>query len=196
MTEATDKQRRRFLTTVTASVGGVGAVLAAVPFVQSMAPSARARASGGPTQIDISKLAPAQMISDIWRGRPIWVLRRTPQILDRLAANARFLVDPNSDVVTQQPNYAKNLHRSINPEVLILVGLCTHLGCVPLRAFTLGEDSGLGKDWPGGFYCPCHGSKFDFAGRVFKNVPAPTNLVVPPYRFVKEQLIEIGTENV
>jgi len=135
------------------------------------------------------------MISDIWRGRPIWVLRRTPQILDGLAANARFLVDPDSDIVTQQPGYAKNLHRSINPGVLVLVGLCTHLGCVPLRAFTLGEASGLGEDWPGGFYCPCHGSKFDFAGRVFKNVPAPTNLVVPPYRFINDQLIEIGTEN-
>ncbi len=194
MVKSTDNKRRRFLTVVTSGIGGVGLTLAAAPFVQSMSPSARARALGGPTPIDISKLAPGQMISDVWRGRPIWILRRTPQILDGLAANAKFLVDPDSNVETQQPVYAKNLYRSINPEVLVLVGLCTHLGCVPLRAFTVGKDSGLGDDWPGGFYCPCHGSKFDFAGRVFKNVPAPRNLVVPPYQFINEQLIEIGTE--
>ncbi len=186
--------RRRFLVNATTAVGGLGAILAAVPFAQSMAPSERAKAFGGPVDIDISKIEFGQMIIVPWLGKPIWVLRRSPDMLQRLASDRSLLADPDSQVESQQPAYAQNSLRSLNPEYLIVVGLCTHLGCVPLPRFAPGAESELGKDWPGGFFCPCHGSKFDLAGRVFKNVPAPTNLVVPPHHYLKPTVVEIGVD--
>ncbi len=132
------------------------------------------------------------MVTVAWRGKPIWILRRTPEVLNSLKAISVLLADPDSKVESQQPPYASNVHRSIKPEFLVVVGLCTHLGCVPLTRFAVGALSGLGDDWPGGYFCPCHGSKFDLAGRVFKNVPAPTNLVVPPHHYAWDTVIEIG----
>ena len=170
-------------------------MLAAVPFVGSMLPSARARARGAPVEVDVAKLEAGQQLTVEWRGKPVFIVRRTPAMLERLQGNAPLLVDPLSRVETQQPPYAANLYRSIRPEYLVLVGLCTHLGCVPVDHFATGALPGLlGPGWPGGWFCPCHGSKFDLAGRVFKNVPAPTNLVVPPYRYAAKTLIVIGED--
>jgi len=186
-----DKGRRRFLTAVTSGVGAVGGVFAATPFVLSMTPSERAKAAGAPVEIDISKLQPGQMIKEIWRGSPVWVINRTPEMLESLESIGDELRDPNSEG-SIQPNYAQNEYRSKKPEILVLVGICTHLGCSPVQKFAIGPASGISDDWPGGFFCPCHGSKFDLAGRVYKNVPAPTNLVVPPYRFMNDSLILVG----
>ncbi len=186
--EQVDKNRRRFLTGVTSGVGAAGAVLAAVPFVASMTPSAKARAAGAPVQVDISGLEPGKLLKFEWRGKPVWVVRRTPEMLESLSKVTGELVDPNSEE-EQQPAYAQNEERSINPEVLVLVGLCTHLGCSPLEKLSPGE---VDAEWEGGFFCPCHGSKFDLAGRVYKGVPAPTNLEVPPHRFLSENLVEVG----
>lgn len=188
--EQVDKNRRRFLTGVTSGVGAAGAVLAAVPFVASMTPSAKARAAGAPVQVDISELEPGKLLKFEWRGKPVWVVRRTPEMLESLSKVTGELADPNSEE-EQQPAYAQNEARSINPEVLVLVGLCTHLGCSPLEKLSPGE---IDSDWEGGFFCPCHGSKFDLAGRVYKGVPAPTNLVVPPHRFLSENLVEVGVD--
>jgi len=188
-----DRGRRRFLTAVTSGVGVVGGVFAATPFVLSMTPSERAKAAGAPVEIDISKLEPGQMIIDLWRGSPVWVVNRTPEMLESLRTDEAELADPASNNSTQPP-YATNEVRSIKPEFLVLVGICTHLGCSPVQKFAIGPASGISDDWPGGFFCPCHGSKFDLAGRVFKNVPAPTNLVVPPYTFVNDTLILVGEE--
>ena len=188
-----DKGRRRFLTAVTSGVGVVGGVFAATPFVLSMTPSERAKAAGAPVEIDISKLEPGQMIKEIWRGNPVWVINRTPEMLESLKAVEGELRDPGSEE-SIQPDYAKNEFRSKKPEILVLVGICTHLGCSPVQKFAIGPASGISDDWPGGFFCPCHGSKFDLAGRVYLNVPAPTNMVVPPYSFVNETLILIGVE--
>ena len=188
--EQVDKNRRKFLTGVTSGVGAAGAVLAAVPFVASMTPSAKARAAGAPVQVDISRLEPGKLLKFEWRGKPVWVVRRTPEMLETLSSVEGELADPNSEE-EQQPAYAQNEARSINPEVLILVGLCTHLGCSPLEKLSPGE---IDSEWEGGFFCPCHGSKFDLAGRVYKNVPAPTNLEVPPHRFLSENLIEVGVD--
>lgn len=186
--------RRRRLVIATSAIGLAGIGLAAVPFVASMLPSGRAKALGGPVEVDIGKLEPGQMLTAEWRGKPIFIVRRTPEQLARLEGNAPLLVDPQSRVETQQPPYAQNLYRSIRPEVLVLIGLCTHLGCVPARHFEVGRASGLGPDWPGGWFCPCHGSKFDLAGRVFKDVPAPTNLVVPPHHYAGDARIVIGVD--
>ncbi len=188
--EQVDKNRRRFLTGVTTGVGAAGAVLAAVPFVASMTPSAKARAAGAPVQVDISGLEPGKLLKFEWRGKPVWVVRRTPEMLETLAKVAGELADPDSEEA-QQPVYAQNEARSINPEVLVLVGLCTHLGCSPLEKLSPGE---VDAEWEGGFFCPCHGSKFDLAGRVYKGVPAPTNLEVPPHRFLSENLVEVGID--
>ncbi len=188
--EQVDKTRRKFLTGVTTGVGAAGAALAAVPFVASMTPSAKARAAGAPVQVDISTLEPGKLIKFEWRGKPVWIVRRTPAMLESLAAVETELADPNSDR-EQQPAYAKNEGRSINPDVLVLIGLCTHLGCSPLEKLQPGE---LDSEWQGGFFCPCHGSKFDLAGRVYKGVPAPTNLEVPPHRFLSENRVEIGVD--
>ena len=188
-----DKKRRRLLIATTA-VGGAGVVLASVPFIASMAPSARARALGSPVEVDFSKLRPGQMLTVEWRGQPVWIVRRTPEMVARLEKITDILVDPDSDVETQQPPYAKNLYRSIKPEIMVVIGICTHLGCVPTEHFPVGVASGVSGDWPGGYFCHCHGSKFDLAGRVFKNVPAPTNLVVPAYTFLSDTKVLIGVD--
>ncbi|MFP3343203.1 ubiquinol-cytochrome c reductase iron-sulfur subunit [Vreelandella aquamarina] len=189
-----NKGRRRFLVGATSVVGAVGAVGVAVPFVASWQPSAKARAAGAPIQADISKLEPGQRMTVEWRGRPIWIINRTPEMIERTEAlGADSLADPESEV-PQQPAYIQGGLRSIKPEIGVLIGICTHLGCSPL--FRPEPDAeGVGVDnWPGGFFCPCHGSRFDLAGRVFSNVPAPTNLEVPPYRFESDDIIVVGED--
>jgi ubiquinol-cytochrome c reductase iron-sulfur subunit len=192
MSEHVDKGRRQLLTTATVLTGAVGAVFAATPFLASWKPSARAKALGAPVEIDVSKLEVGAMIKVEWRGKPIYVLHRSPEMIARLSGLDNRLADPES-AASDQPEYAKNEDRSIRPEFLVVLGVCTHLGCAPLNRFTPG-DAELGADWPGGFYCPCHGSKFDLAGRVYKDVPAPTNLAVPPYAFVDNNRILVGLD--
>jgi ubiquinol-cytochrome c reductase iron-sulfur subunit len=184
--------RRRFLTAATTVIGGVGVGFALVPFISSMEPSAKARAAGAPVRADISKVEPGQMIRVKWRGKPIWVVNRTKEMLDVLPTLDGELRDPDS-LEPQQPPYAKNGYRSIKPEYLVLIGICTHLGCSPTYRPDIAP-ADLGKDWKGGFFCPCHGSRFDLAGRVFKGVPAPLNLVVPPYRYLSDTEIEVGND--
>jgi ubiquinol-cytochrome c reductase iron-sulfur subunit len=183
--------RRRFLTATTAVVGGAGALAAAVPFIASWQPSARAQVAGAPVTEDISKLEPGQRIIVQWRGQPVWVIRRTPEQLAALEGQDDRLRDPASENTDQQPQYARNPHRSIRPEIAVLVGTCTHLGCSPLFRPEL-QPQPFDSEWKGGFYCPCHNSRFDLAGRVYQGVPAPTNLLVPPYRFVDDNRITIG----
>ena len=192
MSDNVNSSRRHFLSLATAVTGGVGTAFALAPFVVSLKPSARAQALGAPVEIDVSPLAPGEMIRVEWRGKPVWVLHRTPAMIDRLPANADLLRDPASDE-PQQPDYAANDYRSRKPEYLVVVGSCTHLGCAPVERFEV-QPADLGSDWYGGFYCPCHGSKFDLAGRVYKGVPAPLNLAVPPYRFVSDSRILVGAE--
>jgi len=195
-TTMVDLKRRRFLVAATTVAGSIGIIAAAVPFISAMNPSARARSAGAPVNVDVSKLEPGQQITVKWRGKPVWILRRTPQMLEdlRSAELRERLRDPDSAVASQQPVYAKNEFRSIESEHLIVIGICTHLGCVPtFRPDVAPVD--LGPDWPGGYFCPCHGSRFDLAGRVYKGVPAPTNLVVPPYRFLSESRIRIGEDS-
>ncbi|OGI69118.1 MAG: ubiquinol-cytochrome c reductase iron-sulfur subunit [Candidatus Muproteobacteria bacterium RBG_16_60_9] len=186
--------RRRQLLIVTTGLGLVGSGFAAVPFVKSMQPSARAKAAGAPVEVDISGIEPGQLKTVEWRGKPVWILRRTPEMLASLKADLEVLADPESAVAAQQPAYAQNATRSIKPEVLVVVGICTHLGCSPDKRVEAGAVSRLGSDWPGGFFCPCHGSKFDLAGRVYRNVPAPTNLVVPPYKYLTDTRVVIGED--
>lgn len=182
-----NKGRRRFLVGATTVVGAVGAVGVAVPFVASWQPSARARAAGAPVRADISKLDPGQRMTVEWRGRPVWVISRTEEMIERTQSfDESRLADPGS-MVEQQPEYANNELRSIRPEIGVLIGICTHLGCSPL--YRPEPDAVDVDNWPGGFFCPCHGSFFDLAGRVFQNVPAPTNLEVPPYRFEGDDII-------
>lgn len=182
--------RRRFLVAATAFMGGIGALFATVPFISSWFPSARAKAAGAPVQVDIGKIQPGDRLVVEWRGKPVWIIRRSPTELENLKNETVSLRDPESNV-DQQPTYAKNEFRSRTPEYLILVGVCTHLGCSPNYVPGIGA---LGPSWPGGFYCPCHGSKFDLAGRVFTGVPAPINLEVPPYRFLSETVVVIGED--
>lgn len=186
-----DKGRRRFLTATTAVVGGAGAVMAAIPFVKSWEPSAQARAAGAPVLADISKIEPGQKVTFAWRGLPVFIVNRTEAQLAALPGEDARLKDPNSDNTEQQPDYAKNEHRSIKPEWLVLVGICTHLGCVP-DFFGEIKPEPFDPNWKGGFYCPCHKSRFDIAGRVFDGVPAPSNLAVPAYHFVDDSHILIG----
>jgi ubiquinol-cytochrome c reductase iron-sulfur subunit len=193
MTDSTGFTRRHFLTVATAVTGGVGLAAAAVPFVSSFRPSARAQALGAPVEVDVSKLEPGALLKVEWRGRPIYILFRTEEMLQMLDRDIELLADPQSDE-SIQPNYAKNNDRSLRPELLVAEGVCTHLGCAPLPRFEVGP-ADLGADWPGGFYCPCHGSKFDLAGRVFAGVPAPTNLTVPPYRYINDGTILIGADS-
>ncbi len=188
-----DLRRRRFLTSSVSVVGGVGAAFTAVPFVASWQPSERAKAIGAPVEVEFGKLEKGQMLRVKWRGKPVWVLRRGAEALSGLTQLDDLLRDPGSDVAAQQPGYAQNGHRSIRPEILVLVGICTHLGCSPQYIKTT-DPHALGDDWPGGFFCPCHGSKFDLAGRVYKSVPAPTNLVVPPHSFLSDTRIVIGVD--
>lgn len=190
--EPMDDNRRQLLV-ATSVVGGAGAVALAAPFVASFAPSERAKAAGAPVEVDISKVPPGEMIVVEWRGKPIWVLHRTPEMLESLKAVREKLADPDSEKSIQPP-YAKNEHRSIKPEFLIVEGVCTHLGCSPSAKFQMGEASGLGADWVGGYLCPCHGSMFDLAGRVFKSMPAPTNLPVPPHKYLTETKVLIGED--
>jgi len=192
MTKASGFTRRHFLTVATAVTGGVGIAAAAVPFVASFRPSARAQALGAPVEIDVSKLEPGALVKVEWRGRAIYILHRTRDMLATLERDAALLEDPAS-VESVQPEYAQNQHRSIKPAFLVLEGVCTHLGCAPIARFEVGP-ADLGADWPGGFFCPCHGSKFDLAGRVFSGVPAPTNLPVPPHRYVSDNRIVIGAD--
>jgi ubiquinol-cytochrome c reductase iron-sulfur subunit len=193
MTGDLNKSRRKFLSVATAVTGGIGAVFAAVPFVASFRPSARAQALGVPVEVDIGKLEEGSLLKVEWRGQPVWILRRTQAMLDTLQAIAAELADPDSEQSDQQPEYARNAHRSIDPEFLVVIGSCTHLGCSPSERFDVGP-ADLGIDWPGGFYCPCHGSKFDLSGRVYKSVPAPLNLKVPPYRYITDGRILIGSD--
>src|SRR3954467_14964952 len=178
---------RRNLIVATSVVGGAAAIGAAVPFVASMWPSERAKAAGAPVEIDISRIAPGELGVFEWRGKPVWVMKRTKQMLDAIKSADGNVSDPQSQV-KQQPDYAKNEFRSIKPELMVLVGVCTHLGCSPKEK---GADAKaeMGADWPGGFYCPCHGSKFDLAGRVFKGSPAPINLAVPPYTMADGKVV-------
>ncbi len=192
MTEQVDKGRRQLLTAATALTGAVGAAFAAAPFLASWKPSARAKALGAPVEIDISKLETGSMLKVEWRGKPVWVVRRSQEMVGALDAVDPLLADPGSES-SEQPDFARNPARALKPEYLVVLGVCTHLGCAPLSRFTPG-DAELGADWPGGFYCPCHGSKFDLSGRVFKGVPAPTNLAVPPYAFVDDNHILVGAD--
>ena len=192
-TEATiDKDKRRFLITATSVVGGIGVVATAVPFVMSFFPSERAKAAGAPVEIDISKVEPGQKINVEWRGKVCWVVNRTQQMVSNLPKMDDRLVDPHSEV-PQQPPYCKNETRSIKPKLWVAVGICTHLGCSPTFRPELGP-ADLGADWLGGFFCPCHQSKFDLAGRVFKGVPAPTNLVIPSYYYESDTKVVIGED--
>jgi ubiquinol-cytochrome c reductase iron-sulfur subunit len=185
-----DKTRRNLLV-ATSVVGGAATAGAAVPFVASMLPSERAKAAGAPIEVDISKLVPGELGIFDWRGKPVWVMKRTKQMLEDIKKDDPLVVDPTSKV-DHQPEYAKNEYRSRKPEVMVLVGVCTHLGCSPEKKAAGAAD--MGAEWNGGFYCPCHGSKFDYAGRVYKGVPAPTNLIVPPYTYLSDSTILIGDD--
>ena len=191
--DGVDLRRRRFLTASTAVVGGIGGVFAAVPFVSSLLPSEKAKALGAPVQIDVSKIEPGMLHRSEWRGKLIMIVHRTEENLKSLAELEDKLADPESDRETQQPGYAKNRGRAIKDKYLVMVGLCTHLGCAPTYRPEVAPDD-LGPEWKGGFYCPCHGSRFDLAGRVYKAVPAPSNMVVPPYRYLSDTLIEVGVD--
>ncbi len=186
-----DKKRRRMLIGATAAVGAVGTAGFAAPLLISWMPSARAKAAGAPVEVNISKIEPGQLVRVIWRGKPVWFIRRSEETLANLSGVANLLADPDSTVEAQQPAYAKNEGRAIKPEMLVLIGICTHLGCSPTYRPELAA-ADMGAEWKGGFYCPCHGSKFDLAGRVYKNVPAPTNLIVPPYYYKSDDLILVG----
>jgi len=190
-----DTGRRKLLAAATGIIGGAGIAAASIPFVVSMMPSERARAGGAPVDADFSRLEPGQQLTVEWRGKPAWVLRRTGAMLKVLESPAHRLrlADPDLKVTTQQPAYARNAFRSLKPEYLVMVPICTHLGCIPtFRPDVAPAD--LGPEWPGGYFCPCHGSKFDFAGRVYRNVPAPTNLVIPPHRYLSATAVRIGED--
>lgn len=196
MSETISNPSRRYLLIATAGLTAIGGVATAVPFVRAWEPSARARALGAPIRIDISKLQPGEQLGPMpaWRGQPIFVIRRTPEALDRLKnGDDSNLADPDSEVESQQPNYAVNAWRSIDPEIGVYLGLCTHLGCSP-KYYGAVEPKFFPPEWQGGFFCPCHGSRFDLAGRVGRNLPAPNNLLVPPHSYESEKVIVIGVE--
>lgn len=188
-----DNSRRRFLTLATSAAGGVLAAAAAIPFLASWKPSERAKAAGAPVEVDLSKIEAGQLVTAAWQGKPVWVLNRTAQQLKDLPTIDGDLSDPESKV-PQQPEYCANPTRSIKPEWWVAVGICTHLGCSPTYRPDIAP-ADLGKDWKGGFYCPCHGSKFDLAGRVFKGMPAPTNLVIPPYKYLSDTMVLVGVDS-
>jgi ubiquinol-cytochrome c reductase iron-sulfur subunit len=187
-----DARKRKFLIAATSAVGGVAVAGVAVPLVMSMMPSARAKAAGAPVEVDISKVEPGMLLTVEWRGKPVWVVNRTPEMLALMAKHDDQLTDPKSEQ-PQQPDYCKNATRSIKPEYLVAVGICTHLGCSPTYRKEVGA-ADMGADWPGGFFCPCHGSRFDLAARVFKNVPAPINLVIPPHQYLSDARLLIGVD--
>ncbi|MDD4888278.1 MAG: ubiquinol-cytochrome c reductase iron-sulfur subunit [Thiomonas sp.] len=187
-----DSKRRTWLI-ATGCAGCVAAGGAAVPFVDSLAPSAKARAEGGPVDVDISTLRPSEKMTILWRGQPVWILHRSPAMLESLNETQALVADPDSKrTAFPTPAWAQTQWRSIKKEYLVVVGICTHLGCSPVDRFTPGPQPSLPSDWDGGFLCPCHGSMFDLAGRVFKNMPAPDNLVVPPYMYVTDAKLRIG----
>jgi len=188
--EPINKTRRRVLTALTCAVGAVGAVGVAVPFVGSWHPSAKAKAAGAPVKVDLSKLEPGGLITEEWRGKPVFILRRTEEALSAMSTLTNQLSDPASEV-SIQPDYTKNDVRSRKPEFMIMLGVCTHLGCAPKHRPIVGE---LDASWKGGFFCPCHGSKFDLAGRVYKSVPAPTNLEIPPHSYESDTVVIIGID--
>ena len=191
---AVDKERRTWMI-ATCAAGGAGAAAVAVPFVSSLQPSARALAAGASVEVDISDIGPGEKRVVEWRGRPVWIFHRTPEQLASLEEIEPRLADPNSQRrAYPTPPYAQNRHRSIKPEFLIAIGICSHLGCSPVSRLTPGAQPSLPNDWPGGFLCPCHGSTFDVAGRVFRNQPAPDNLEIPPHYFVSDTVVVIGEE--
>ncbi|MDE1923004.1 MAG: ubiquinol-cytochrome c reductase iron-sulfur subunit [Gammaproteobacteria bacterium] len=201
MDDQVDHSRRRLLTAATVGTGAIGVAFAAAPFLASWNPSARAMALGAPVEVDASKLDPGQMLKVAWRGQPVYVVRRTKEVIEHLGDHNDLLVDPNSDNSLQPPYIkASGPARARNPEYWVGLGVCTHLGCAPLGAFKPADEfqlSGvdLGKGWPGGFYCPCHGSKYDASGRVFKGMPAPKNLTIPSYTFSKDAVIVVGVDD-
>jgi len=184
-------EKRNFLI-ATSAVGVLGCAAVAVPFVASMTPSERAKAAGAPVEVDISKIEPGTMMTAEWRGQPVWIINRTDAMTAELAKHNDQLSDPACEVTSQQPGYCKNASRSIKPNVAVVVGICTHLGCSPTEKIKPGGD--MGENWTGGFFCPCHGSKFDLAGRVFKGSPAPINLVVPPHKYLSDNTLLIGVD--
>ena len=192
-----DRSKRRFLVVATTAVGGVAGVAVLTPFVMSMLPSERAKAAGAPVEVDISKVEPGMQLIVAWRGQPVFVVNRTKAMLAVLPTLASRLVDPLSEQ-PQQPAYCKNIDRSIKPEYLVVIGICTHLGCSPNYMPKLGVANagaaGLGADWPGGWLCPCHGSRYDLSARVFKNMPAPLNMLVPPYKYLSDTRIMVGDD--
>lgn len=190
MSKTIDTGKRRFLTAAASVVGGAGAVAVAIPFVSSIAPSARAEAAGAPVTVDISQIEDGQLLTIEWRGKPVWIFRRNEDVLNKLSELEPELRDPGSNS-QQQPDYAKNKTRSIRDDVMVMVGICTHLGCSPTYRPELAP-ADLGANWKGGFFCPCHGSKFDLAGRVYSGLPAPINLEVPPYHFQGDNIVVVG----
>jgi len=187
---AEDQSRRKFLTRAVIATGALGAAFAAVPFIESWSPSERTRAQGAPTTLDLAKVEPGQMVTPVWRKQPIFVVRRTPDMVARVAGHDGELKDPKSEY-SDQPKYAQNPLRARTPEFLVLIGICTHLGCVPKQRFDAGE---LYPSWPGGFFCPCHGSRFDLAGRVFDGSPASVNLRIPPYSYPSPRTLIVGED--
>jgi ubiquinol-cytochrome c reductase iron-sulfur subunit len=190
--EPVDPKRRQLLIATSVAGAAAGAAIA-IPLLSSMAPSERAMSAGAPVEVDISRLAPGQMMTVEWRGKPVWIIHRTPEMLAALKAAEPFLADPQS-ARPQQPEYATNETRSRKPEIMVAIGICTHLGCSPKDKFKPGTEQGMAADWPGGFFCPCHGSQFDLAGRVFKNMPAPTNLEIPPHQYLAHSRLLIGDD--
>ena len=189
-----DERKRRFLIVATTAASAAAAGGVAAPLLSSWFPSARALAAGAPVEIDVSKIEPGQQVTLEWRGKPVWVLRRTPEMLAQLEKNAGFLADPESKSA-KQPDYVKGVARAIKPEVFVAVGVCTHLGCSPTLKKEVGAASDMGGDWPGGYYCPCHNSRFDLSGRVFNGSPAPTNLDIPPHRYVNDKVVVVGEDS-
>jgi len=191
--EQVDQSKRRFLIAATSAMGGVATVAVATPLVLSMLPSERAKAAGAPVEVDISKIESGAMITVEWRSKPVLVVSRDKEMLSLLGNHDDKLTDPKLEV-PQQPEYCKNATRSIKPELMVMIGVCTHLGCSPAPKLKPGADSGLGTDWPGGFFCACHGTPFDLAGRVFKGAPAPINLEVPKHKYLSDTRLLIGED--
>jgi ubiquinol-cytochrome c reductase iron-sulfur subunit len=192
MTDNVDRSKRRLLLAATTAAGGVAAAGVATPFVLSFMPSERAKAAGAPVEVDISAIEPGTMKVVEWQGKPVWIVRRTQEMLDLLAKHDGDLTDPAA-AVAQQPEYCNNPHRSIRPEIFVVIGICTHLGCSPSYRPEVAPPD-LGADWAGGWFCPCHGSRFDLAARVYKGSPAPTNLIVPPHQYLSENMLLIGDD--